>query len=526
MKTRHSLLSLLLLICLLPAFGQVTESQIRQKINLNVPTNGTKQISAVKLREVLNKLTDYAARTDSLTLTKPTLSMVNAAIAVKADTATVGNLGRYVDKKTPFVTVEQFGTITEDAAANTVIFNLAIATGKNILLGRRTYKITNISLNKQKMSGAGHSNGWGPGNVAATIIQGSVTLLDNAEITNLNVEDAAGNGVQIRGYGVIVKSIGVHKCGGNGIDLSGADNLNLNHFLIDGIASTYNSGLGISIDHTGITDPNLPNINAGSVRKIDVRGNTVGGLYINRSIDNGFSDCSVELNPGYGIKLGPYAKGNHFYSLYLEANVGGDMILETGSSNNYVWSYRSGTSNDNIQDSGTNNFIFGKIYNVPRIRKVAFGNVEWMDFDEGRWQAQKTNQNLVIGATNTALPARVYVQHLGDGLGNFGTAGFGLKSGGQNAVFTDIVTRTITVAFGVSPANNTKYVDVSFPEIHNADMVLDWQPTGSYLPDGVIFWKCHFKQDGEIRFRIANITGADITVGNIEVVVKGTRTVQ
>ncbi|MPR36626.1 hypothetical protein [Salmonirosea aquatica] len=91
---RHQLLSVLLLVSMLPAFGQVTESQIRQKINLNVPTNGTKQISAVKLREVLGKMTDYAARTDSLALTRASAQAMTTALGLKADTATVGSVAR------------------------------------------------------------------------------------------------------------------------------------------------------------------------------------------------------------------------------------------------------------------------------------------------------------------------------------------------------------------------------------------------------------------------------------------------
>lgn len=433
------------------------------------------------------------------------------------DSAMVIRYGsRRYERVTDVIRPEFWGAVPDGGTNCTIAFMKAAATGKTILLSKGRY-VGNITLNKQKLIGQGYSSGWGSGNVALTIIQGTVTMSHQSLIENLNVEDSPANGINVRGAATTVRNVGVHKSAGHGIDYGG--NANLNHFKLDGFYSTYNSGWGIQIDHADI----YPNANAGTIVNVDVRGNTLGGCYINNAIDNLLIGCSFELNLGTGLKFGPLAKGHQVYSLYTEANSVAQVVMDAGSSRNTIWGYRSGISSDEVVDNSTGNTVFGSFYNVPRIEKMTFGRIEFLNknySEEGRWDMQKVGQNLIVKATNTALPSRLYVQHDGGGV-----AGLGLKLGGNNAVITDIVSKTITVDFGTALANSTKYVDVSFPEIHDSSMTLQWQPTNPTLPDGIIFFMCQYKADGEIRFRLANITSANINVGSVQLIVKGIKTI-
>lgn len=63
------------------SIGQISESVVRQKINVNLPTNSSKSITAAKIRETLNSVVDYSTKMT------PVLSIAQLRQG-KADTAT------------------------------------------------------------------------------------------------------------------------------------------------------------------------------------------------------------------------------------------------------------------------------------------------------------------------------------------------------------------------------------------------------------------------------------------------------
>ena len=92
-----------------------TESAVRAKIDANLPTNGSRAITALRLREVLKSQTDYAAKIDSLAHTRASSAAVTAGLAVKADTSITGNLSR---TRTPMVTSTQLREWSELMSGN------------------------------------------------------------------------------------------------------------------------------------------------------------------------------------------------------------------------------------------------------------------------------------------------------------------------------------------------------------------------------------------------------------------------
>ena len=419
--------------------------------------------------------------------------------------------------KTPYVTVEEFGTITENPTANAVIFAEALATGKMLMLGKRRYKVS-FTVGKQKVVGQGFSSGWGAGNEAATIIEGKVSLTNQACIENFNVEDGTSNGVEVRGFSVSIKNVGVHKCAGNGFDLTGTDAHNLNHFRLEGIAATYNTGAGVLIDNV-TTDPNLPNANVGTGLNLDLRHNGGGGIYLNRAIDNTFDGVAAEENTGFGIRLMQYAKGNVFNAPYLEANTGGELYLDAGSTNNYINGDRSGNSTSyTYLDYGTDNRINDKVYNIPRVRKLTVGKVQFLDTDEGRFLLEKSNQSLKITLTNTGLNGKVLLQH-----NSTSSVGLGFKEGGNNAVASAFLFKTASgTDFGTVSAQSTKVVDVSFSEIVGSEYMLRVQPVYQVIPSGCVL-DIVYKNTGVVSLRMTNVTGSGISVGSFDLVIHAIR---
>ena len=424
-----------------------------------------------------------------------------------------------------YVTPEMFGTISPtDAAANTIIFALAAATGKTIVLGKGRYKGDWV-VNKQKLVGQGFSSGWvANGQDAATVVEGNVRMLYQASLENLNVEKSASNGISVEGYSPVIRNVGAHLNNGHGLAFTGGESDNMNHWNIDGFYTTYNTLWGVHIDHN-IADGSQPNTNAGTARNIDSRGNFKGGIYINRSIDNIFTGCSFELNgtvsqpsDGYGIRLGPYARGHQFYSYYVEANQQNDVLIDAGnvnpnnldgSGNNMFWGFRAGTANDNIVDNGVKNTIMGKIYNEPRVRKMAFGVAEFMDFDEGRFELTKTDQTLLIRGTNTDLNTKVIIENSGTG-----TSGLGFDSGGDNANLTGLASKDIFIDFGTVGAGSAQLVDVTIQGPNHYSWTGDVQPHSAVLPVEIIL-SIAYKSTNTMTVRATNVSSSPIILGGL-----------
>lgn len=429
-----------------------------------------------------------------------TVAQVQALLdfPAKADTSAL-------NARTPFVTPEMFGTITNNATTNTAIFALATATGKTVMLGKGVYK-GNWVLNKQRLVGQGWSSGWGPGNVAATIIQGSITLTDQSSAENLNVENSTTHGFLVRGSSVLLKNVAAHNCAGSGFDLTGNDSHNLNHWRLEGIASTSNALAGVLIDHATTN----PNANAGTALNLDLRGNQFGGLIVNRAIDNGFFGVTAKNNTGIGIRLLQSAKGNRFYNAYTEDNSGQEIRLDAGSANNVIDGYRSGSSSDEILDNGTNNIIVGKVFNVPVTRLQTFGKTQFMDFDEGRYNITKSGQNLLFTATNTVISGKVLFQHANGG----SRTGIGFNTGGNHAVATGFAAKEQFIDFGTIAAQSTGSFDVSMPEVVNYSWTTTVQTHGVALPSGIVM-QAVYKASGTVTIRVTNVTGSSVNVGEV-----------
>lgn len=412
-----------------------------------------------------------------------------------------------LDARIPYVTVEQFGTVSaSDAAANTTLFALATATGKTIMLGKRVYKGDWV-LNKQRLVGQGFSSGWGSGNEAATIIQGSVTLNNQSSAENLNVENSTTHGFLVRGFSVLLKNVAAHNNAGNGFDLTGTGSHNLNHWRLEGIASTYNTGAGVLIDNATAD----PNANAGTALNLDIRNNN-NGLIVDRAIDNSFYGVTAEENSGIGIWLKSRAKGNRFYTPYTEVNATQEIQMDSGSDNNMIDGYRSGSNNEAVTDNGSNNTVVGKVYNVPRTRLLTVGQLQFMDYDEGRFNITKSNQNLIINTTNTSLNGKVLFQHP---LGGYRT-GIGFKTGGNHAVATGFAAKDAYLDFGTVAAQSTTTVDVAMSEVDSYTWTATVQPHSAVLPSGIIM-QAVYKSSGYVSVRVTNTTSSGINVAAMSV---------
>lgn len=423
--------------------------------------------------------------------------------------------GGFVDQSHSLssISVKAFGGVGDDIKddSDSVIAALAYAEsigGAEVRLGHGVFKITKkITVPKfVSLVGEGYSNSSG---TAATIIKkygnfAGVTVLDAAQLVNVSVEGAPGNGgdgVALLGGRGLLMNVSSHNHGNDGIKIgayAGAAN-NTNLWRAINIISEGNGrhGLYASDDNGDF------NCNAGTLIGYDANRNGSDGLRTRLAGNNQFFGVCCQVNSGYGLYQ-EGSSGNYFTAPYLEANTIGDAYLDAASRQNWIYGVRSLVNNGRITDLGTNNNILDRNSDFESIWQsmVHFGKGLSVQGggSAGIWRLEKdANRNLLIDLLRTTASGYLH-------LGSDGKE-IGLKFSDGN-VLRKVKSLGQTVNFGTVAANSTKDVVSTITGL-STDYTLTANANFA-LPSGVVL-SAYF--DGTSSYyRIANLTSSAIAV--------------
>lgn len=200
------------------------------------------------------------------------------------------------------------------------------------------------------------------GNFDAVIL-GSWCSMRNISVSSIAQNDTS-DGIWVIGFGCILENVGVNDQGGNGIKVGNkatGEDRSADCCTFYSVKSIHNEGWGLYISDEQITNdsPYTADTNACSFYGIDIRDNTLGGIFIDKCIDNHFYSPTVHVNGNRSVDpiladivIGSKANGHHFYSPYCESSHATyGIYLHKGSNMNRVIGVRAAAGNNSIYDA-------------------------------------------------------------------------------------------------------------------------------------------------------------------------------
>lgn len=347
-----------------------------------------------------------------------------------------------VNSSTVNCTLEPYNADNTGVLDATSAIQAALDSGKkDVYLPAGVYKITSTLTipNYTTLRGDGYEVNSG-GGATRIIKSGTFTgIIVNvaSQLLNLSIEGDTGNGgdgVQILGGRSFVQNVVSNGHGQDGFHIGAYStdpyaSVNTNLWRAVNIIARSNGRHGCLVQHEA--SGALPNNNAGVLVGLDAGYNGGDGLKVSETVDNHFYNITCQVNTGYGINVVYLAKGNFFTAPYLEANVAGDLILDTGADRNYVLGVRGGTANDGYVINGADNIVWGRYGSVNPIplhlTPEAFKDLQLLETTtSGRWRFKKepTSRYLSMTLTGTSATSDVLITNDGGGSAGlrFGTA--------------------------------------------------------------------------------------------------------
>lgn len=347
---------------------------------------------------------------------------------------------------------------------------------------------------------------------------GITTKFPGSMIQDVHIEGKTGNG----GNGIVVLSgvttlynVSSGLQGGDGIRLGGSLSENVNAFRLFNVYAFNNGGHGVHVEDTA--QPTLPNANAGLIMGLYSNWNTGDGLYLQNSADNGLYSVCAQNNSGIGIHLGSHAQAHQIFTPYTEANTGGDIVLDSGSTENYVWGYRA-VNTDGITDNGTANLILGRDaqYNfLPYFKSpLTFNTFNIQSSgNSGVWNFAKdgsgSNRDLVLSLLGTSANGSVRISGINSQILTLKPDQLAIGVGGSGTIIKKHMNQGATIDFASIPANSTADRTVTVTGVSIGDSVRvtagDSSTPGTPLEAGLMV-NAFVSAVNTVTVRLANIT--------------------
>ena len=330
-----------------------------------------------------------------------------------------------------------------------------------------------------------------------------VKVLDAAQLKDVSVEGAAGNGgdgVALLGGRALLQNVSSYRHGQDGFKIgaySGTPN-NTNLWRAYNLISESNGRHGLYASD----DNGDYNCNAGCLYGYDSSLNGEDGIRANLAADTQWYGVTCQVNGGYGF-YADQARGNYLRA-YLEQNSSGEAYYSAVSSQNKHEGSRSSIVNGGITNLNPTNSIMDSsedigdywVTNVNFYGGIKIGG----GGSSGQWNIRKdANRNLLIDLDGTTAT----------GYWHFGADGReqGIRIS-DGSILRKMRNQGTTLNFGSVPANSTSDQTMSITGI-TSEYGLTLTATFA-LPAGVIV-SAYFNGTNVIA-RCANITGSPISV--------------
>lgn len=401
--------------------------------------------------------------------------------------------------------------------------NRALADGQSVNLPNRDMPFTTpiVVPRGATLRGQGFNHSPSTSGGSRLIKDGAFAgvLLDghNAGLEDITVEGSVGNtgdGVQVKGSRAWLRNVAAHNQGGDGVRV-GTDTLadNSNFWRAEGIYTSDNGGAGLHISHQPAPGPD---VNGGLLNVLEARGNGLDGLRIGHATDNTLLGVGCQFNNGYGARFMTGARANWMPNGYFEANVTGEVILDSGADQNKLEFWRYAQTQDSITDNGSGNLIFGKSSarapSLPEFRnEVGFRKLLVLNpAISGNWLAQQsgTTRDLLLSLEDTSAGAHV---RNADG-------GFGFLSG---ELIANVLRGGGSANFGTVAAHSTVNTTMTLTGALVADAGkynIIANRNGAAMPSGIVISGGYISADGVATIQIGNVTASPIVVGSVSMV--------
>lgn len=389
------------------------------------------------------------------------------------------------------------------------------------------------------------------------VITDSGCSLKNIGVSSIATSDTH-DGIWVIGYGVMLQNIGVNNQKGNGIKMGAK--LNEPYKTTDccslySVKCVGNKGWGLYISDEQIknNDPHSADCNACGFYNLDIRDNTLGGIYINKCIDNHFFSPTVQVN-GVGnpekimadIYIDSLSAGHHFYSAYCESsNANYGIYIAKGADSNRIYGVRARAGNKAVFDANEEDGSSSTAYNYIEKVNEALWRGTFVPSFVNYQNFSVVNPNVVAGPCNINL--------LDEDLLNIGTKGIRLRDrlgntaslyinsdknlqtsigferlrisgtddlGGlivKNDIINNVRIRPVCITPQAQiPANSTKEVIADGINITNipAFSYIIASPREEALPSGVSYYtRCD--TDNQVKFYLVNSTSATVDIPEV-----------
>jgi len=306
------------------------------------------------------------------------------------------------DKLSQYVSVKDFGAVGDGVADDTAEIQAAINTQANVFFPPGKYRITStltLSTIGQVLKGCGYQ-GRGTGTFnpvvddtskAQIIKDGNfdavVLEAPGSGVLSLEVNGAPGNGgdgIYMLNITTFVENTNCFSHGGNGIRIgqkaTTPSSYNTNVWRLTNVNCGYNGKNGLLVfDEVG---PPW-DVNAGIATGLITSFNGEAGVRLQAQatagalcIDNQFFGLISDVNGTYGLHIVGNSMGNTFWFSYFEVNTIKAVLMDSGTSKNVIFGVRAGivddyNSNfpeDDYEDNGTANLIFGRDADISGYR--------------------------------------------------------------------------------------------------------------------------------------------------------------
>jgi hypothetical protein len=261
-------------------------------------------------------------------------------------------LRTYISTALNSVAPEDYGALGDGSTNDTAAINAAIATGKNVRFGAKTYQVTNLNpptTTGQRLVGAGS----GATVIRSGAVSGPVFRLANGSnkvaiigmtITRSVVPDATGCGIETAHTGAndavaeillydllitgqqrglclgptdfsMVRDVIVDSCHGDGIYVTNTVGTNsvasmALQWTFDHVLAQFCDGHGIFVEGVAQTMANAPALALGEFRNVSTFANTGGGIWFEGGPNCKIADIRIGSNSFFG------ADGSH--EIYLD----------------------------------------------------------------------------------------------------------------------------------------------------------------------------------------------------------------